>query len=214
MAILFQKTKLLEQQVDDYLNIATDAGLYFKRGIRLYMDDRIQEFEDLLASVRDLEHQADRLKQQVETHLYVQTLIPESRGDVLGILENMDDIINRIKSTLLEFSVEKPEIPSEYKNDYIELTDRVVVAFEQVITATRSFFKNIDDVSHHAHKVSFYEEEADTIAENLKRKVFATDLRLSHKHHLRYFTLHIDTVADLAEDLAERVNISANKRSI
>jgi uncharacterized protein Yka (UPF0111/DUF47 family) len=40
------------------------------------------------------------------------------------------------------------------------------------------------------------------------------DLRLSEKIHLRYFTLHIETISDKAESLADMLSILALKMSI
>jgi len=65
------------------------------------------------------------------------------------------------------------------------------------------------------HKIYHWEKEADRIAENLKRSIFESEeLKLSEKIHLRYFTLHIDTLADRAEDVADRLAIYTIKRSI
>ena len=65
-------------------------------------------------------------------------------------------------------------------------------------------------------KVYFYEKETDKIARSIKRKLFhdMPDLRLSEKIHLRYFTLHIETISDKAEILADMLSILALKMSI
>ena len=81
--------------------------------------------------------------------------------------------------------------------------------------AMRSFFVKPIDVKNYLHKVYFYEKEADSISESIKRAVFANkDLKLSEKIHLRYFTLHIDTIADKAEDVADRLGIYTIKRFV
>ena len=41
-----------------------------------------------------------------------------------------------------------------------------------------------------------------------------TGLRLSEKFHLRYFALHIETVSDTAEKVADLLSIMAIKRTI
>ena len=214
MMKLFKKTIVLERQIDEFLDLVSESALHFKEGVKYYLSKRFEEFEERLQIVRELEHKADDLRREIESQLYEHTLIPESRGDVLAILENMDNVINRTKSTLLQFSVEQPMIPEKFNQDYIELTDSVVECAQAIVMATRSFFRDINAVRDHINKVIFYEEEADKIAEKLKRKVFRTDLRLSEKFHLRYFALHIDSLADDSEDVADRLAIYTIKRSI
>ncbi len=213
MMKLFKKTIVLERQIDEFLDLVSESALHFKEGVKYYLSKRFEEFEERLQIVRELEHKADDLRREIESQLYEHTLIPESRGDVLAILENMDNVINRTKSTLLQFSVEQPMIPEKFNQDYIELTDSVVECAQAIVMATRAFFCDINAVRDHINKVIFYEEEADKIAEKLKRKVFRTDLRLSEKFHLRYFALHIDSLADDSEDVADRLAIYTIKRS-
>jgi len=214
MVRLFQKTKMLETQVDDFLNIVSESGLLFKEAIRLYLDDRFDDFEERRNSVNNLERRGDDLRREIETQLYTNTLIPESRGDVLGLLESLDSITNTAKQTLLEFSIERPAILPELKQDYAELADCGVQAVEALVLATRAFFREIHAVKDHLHKVMFYEKEADRIAEKLRRRIFSADIDLSQKNHLRYVTHHIGYLSDRAEDVADRLAISTIKRSM
>ena len=74
---------------------------------------------------------------------------------------------------------------------------------------------DFQQVKDHLHKFYFYEKEADKIADLIKRKIFQnTELDLSQKMHLRYFVQHIDSIADEAEDVADRLSIYTIKRSI
>jgi len=60
--------------------------------------------------------------------------------------------------------------------------------------------------------VIFYEKEADKGSTKLKRQIFASDIDLDHKWHLRHFVELIDTIADVSEDVADRLAIYAIKR--
>ncbi|MFH1010117.1 MAG: DUF47 family protein, partial [bacterium] len=211
---LFQKTRVLETQVDEFLSIVSESGLLFKEAIKFYLEERLDEFEERRKQVNDLERRGDDLRREIEMQLYANTLIPESRGDVLGLLESIDSITNTAKQTLLEFSIERPAILPELKQDYAELADCGVEAVEALVMATRAFFRDIHAVKDHLHKVMFYEKEADRIAEKLRRKIFGTNIDLSQKNHLRYITHHIGYLSDRAEDVADRLAISTIKRSM
>lgn len=214
MRSLFAKTKLLESQIEEFLDHTSAVSLLFLEGVKDYLEGREAEFESRRQQVSDLEKQADRLRLEVERQLYVETLIPESRGDMLGLLEHTDEVVNDAKSALMQFSVERPSIPDELKPRYIELVDYCSRAVGELVTGIRCFLRNAVTVSDYVHKVTFWEGEADKVAERLKRQIFGTDLDLCERIQLSYFVAHIDAVADQAQDVAERLTISAIKRSI
>ncbi len=211
---IFAKTRLLESQIDEYLNHTSQVGLLFLEAIKDYLEGRFDEFESRRLQVSELESHADELRRDVERQLYVETLIPESRGDVLGILEHTDEVVSAAKVTLEQFSVERPDIPEELDGDFLELADYGNRAVQELVMGIRAFFRTAATVTDFAHKVAFWEKEADTVGERLKRRIFQMDTDLACKMHRSSFVWHIDRVADMAEDVSERLSISAIKRSI
>ncbi len=211
----FGKTRQLEQQMDQYLDKISEAGIVFKQGIKCYLSEECSEFDRYVKKIRQLEHEADLLRKAIEIALYTQTLIPESRGDVLALLETSDDAIDRATDTLVEFGVENPYVPEKFHKGFRNLARTCVKAQEEMVLAMRAFLRDPLGVRNYLHKVSHWEEESDLIAFNLKKEIFEdTELELSQKIHLRYFTLHIDLLADKAEDVADRLAIYTIKRSM
>ena len=212
---LFGRTKALETEIDDFLDNLSEAGLVFRSAIQVYLDDgATAEFEEKLTHVNGLESEADKLRRQIETQLYAQTLIPESRGDVLGLLENLDSILNLFEGTLWGFSIETPDIPTEFHGDFRKLSEEAVQAVESIVLASRAFFRNIEAVGDHMHKVMFFEREADKISTKLKRAIFGSELELARKAHLRSFVEQLDNIADRPEDVADRLAIYTIKRTV
>ena len=214
MARLFSKTKELEAQIDAFLNAVSEGNLVFKDGVRYYLEQKPEQFDEQLEAVVTLEARADELRREVEVQLYSHSLIPEHRGDVLALLENMDDVIDKAKETLMQFSVENPAIPDELNYDYLDLVAKAVDAAEAVVLAAKAFFRDVAQTHDHLHKVYLFEKDADKISDRLKRHVFDLNFDLSRKIQLRYFANSIDQVADRAEEVADRLRIYAIKRSI
>ena len=48
----------------------------------------------------------------------------------------------------------------------------------------------------------------------IKYEVFRKDVDLCQKMHMRYFALHIENIADEAEDVCDRLSIAVIKRSL
>lgn len=212
MKVLFRKTKELETQIDDYLDIVDRGALLFLQGIKLYFENRLDEFEVRYKDLRAMESKGDSLRRDIENKLYTHTLIPESRGDVLGLMENTDAVLNRMAKTLLNFSIENPDIPEQLKPLFIDLAQASSSATENMVKAVRTYFRDLLAVRDFINKALFYEKESDKIAEKVKRIIFDTDAELSWKAHMRIFAHHIELIADEAEDVCDRLAIAVAKR--
>jgi uncharacterized protein len=203
--------------IDRFLNTIDQGGLIFREGVKNYLLENRESFADNLKTLSDLESEADVLKRKIENILYTHALMPQLRGDILKLIDELDDIINQCKKSLFQFDVEVPYIPKEIHQDLIKLTEICISAVESLIPAARAYFKDPDSVKEKIHRVYHYENEADKLADAIKRKVFQQMPhieKLSERFHLRYFTLHIETISDAAEDVADLLSIMAIKRTL
>jgi predicted phosphate transport protein (TIGR00153 family) len=214
MYSIFSVTKNLVMKIDSYIDLVGESVLHFAEGVKLYLSGKEDEFNERLNIIRMLEGRADGLRQDIEAQLYVQTLIPESRSDVLEILEEMDSIIDFSRSIMFDFFIEKPDIPDVLHDRIKKLTETAVNTTQALVQATRSYFYDVNSVKDHLHKVSFFENESDNIAEKAKREIFDLDTNLSRKLHIKNFIVSIDTISDTAEDISNRVSIAAIKRIV
>ena len=217
MAKIFSsKTKELESDIDRFLDEVEKSALMFKEGVHTYIHNKMDRFENYLDEITTIENNADEIRRKIKHELYTFMLIPESRGDVLGVLETMDNIIDIAKKVLEQISIETPNIPDFLKSDFIELADLSCKAVEELVKGAQAFFKEIKLVSNYINKVHFYEHEADKVEEQLKRKAFKTKeiTRFSKRVHLRYFAEKIARVSDEAESVGERLSVYAIKRGI
>ncbi len=210
------KRKLeIGKRIDDFLDNVSESGLLFKLGVDSYLKGNVESFEKKLEDITQTENQGDSLRRSLEEQLYMQTLIPESRGDVLELLENMDTLLDRFKGAMWRFEIEYPAIPVEMHNDFKELVSCVVDSVEAMVRSARAFFKDIAAVSDHMHKVSYWEKQSDKVSTRLQRNIFRNnELQLSHKLQLRDFVIHVDQIADQAEDVADKLSIYVIKRSL
>jgi len=211
---LFKSSRVVESQIDEFLDTVAEGVLVFRSGVNAYLENADTDFAAAISEIGRLEHRADKLSREVESHLYSHSLIPEHRGDVLGLLENTDNIIDTAKASLMQFSVEQPDIPDEFDEGYRKLAEASFQAADAVVVSTRAFFRDVDAVKDTLFKVHHYEKEADGISDTLKRAIFASDLELARKIQLRYFALNVEKVSDEAEQVADRLAISAIKRNI
>lgn len=214
MALLLKTTRFVESQIDTFLDVVSDSAILFQLGMEDYLLDRQAQFEERLSQIRENEKKADDLRVAIERYLYERTLIPENRGDVLAILENTDEVVDNIKDSLMQFSIEMPTIPEELDDLWMQTTKASVAAVEQLVFAVRSFFRDLPAVNNYIHKVYFFEREADHIGEKLRRQIFSLSIDLALKSQLRFFAIHIEKISDYAQAVCDRLAIYTIKRQL
>ena len=216
MKTLFTRNKNLINDIDKYLNDIEKGALTFQQALFEYYSGEMDKFEARCMEINKLEHNCDEIRRDIKHNLYSNLLIPESRGDVLGLLETLDNVIDTAKKVVTHFSIENPIIFEFLKKDFIDLTEASVKTVLELINASRAFFREIKIVKDFLNKVYFWEHEADKIEEQLKRKIFNSNeiKKFSVKVHLRDFAEKISKFADEAQDVSERLSIYAIKRYI
>jgi len=205
----------IEKQIHEFTDQISEAGMLCKSGVDAYLKGNLEAFTASLTCIRDTEKRGDMLRRSIEEALYRKTLIPESRGDVMQLLEDLDILLNQFRDLISQLEIEHPDISKEFHHDFRELLEYSVEAVEAEVRSCRAFFNDIYSVSDHIHKVSLWEKETDKISTRLQRAIFSReDLTLSQKMHLRFFAKQIDRIADDAEDIADRLNIYVSKRML
>ena len=212
---LFKKTRELDNKINEFFNNVSEAGLLYVRAITIYLENgATEEFAQKRQEVSAFEARNDQLRRDVEAQLYEHTLLPDSRADVLELLEGVDRVINKYESNLYMYEIEKPAIPKEFHSLLKELVQTVQECVEALVVSARAFFAMNGEVQNSLHKVMFFEKQADQLGTVLKTSFFEkADLELAHKRQLQDFEMASEQISDFAEDVADNLTILAVKRS-
>ncbi len=211
----FKKTNKIIKDIDELIGKIDEGALVFKSGVKNYLYDAPEQFNENLQAMTHLENQSSELRRSIERALYTHSLMSEIRGDVLNLLEYMETLVRTMKRYLFQYDVEVPHIPAELNSDLLKLVELSTSSVESVTIAAKAYFKTPQFITEQIHRVYFYEKETNSIGQHIKRRVFQNmkDLKLSEKFHLRYFALHIEEVAQIAEKTADLLSIMAIKRN-
>ena len=205
----------IEKEIDHFLDLASNSGLIFIQGMNAYLANNIENFSEHLVQNVDTEKRADTLRRSIEDLLYRKTLIPESRGDVLELIERMDALLGQFKGVMFRIEIERPEINVLFHDNLKALNNCAVQSVEAMILSLRAYFRDISQVADHMHKVIFWETESDKASTRLQKAIFGNEqLGLDLKMQLRDLVKHIDAIADHAEDMADSLAIYVIKRSL
>ncbi len=212
------KVGAIEAQIDGFLDTLSRAGMMFEQLVKHYLERGADaDFQERYTRLKEEEKAGNKMAGEISRALFTEMLIPESRGDVLSLLQSLDYLLDRYDHVSGIALVEQPDLSmfdASQKQRFIELTEAVVKCVEAMVTSSRAFFKDTSAVEDHLYKVAFYEDEVDDLAQRLKRAIFASDMDLAQKMHLRSFVDMLDDIADEAEDASEDLAIFNIKRKL
>jgi uncharacterized protein len=213
MPVFTRTTKNLILKIDEFFDNIDLGLLVFREGIKAYLDRDMESFCRHLEKVDNLENSADKLQRAIENEMITHSILPQHRAEVSTLIDELDEIIDALKSSLIEINIEKPDIPASLNKNFINLTEASVSAAEELIPAARAYFKAPYTVREKLLKVYYFETETDKLSINMKKIIFQemTELDLAHKAHLRYIIHHIENISDLAQKAADLLSGMAIK---
>lgn len=202
--LMFGKNMNLERQIEEFLNLLSEANILFRSGVGHYLEEGggSQRFQARLEMLLKHERDVDALTRFIESHLRGQPIAADLRGDVLHLLEKLSRLQRLMVKNLADFDVERPLFPTPLHPLMGNLSSAVSMAVETCVEAGQVFFQETSKVGEYLSKVAFYEKEADKAVYQTTRAIFATDLPLDQKSHLRRFADKVDEPANTAEEIA------------
>jgi predicted phosphate transport protein (TIGR00153 family) len=213
MPVFTRTTKNLIIKIDEFFDDIDLGLLVFREGIKAYLDKDMDAFQRHLQKVDNLENNADRLQRAIENEMITHSILPQHRSEVSTLIDELDEIIDALKSSLNEINIEMPDIPSSLNKSLISLAETSVSAAEELIPAARAYFKAPYTVREKLLKVYYFESETDKLSCSIKKVIFQQmdELDLAHKAHLRYIIHHVENISDLAQKAADLLSGMAIK---
>jgi uncharacterized protein len=213
MPVFTRTTKNLIITIDEFFDDIELGLLVFREAIKAYLNKDNEAFERHIHKVDNLESNADKLQRLIENEMITHSILPQHRAEVSTLLDHLDEIIDSMKRSLNEISIERPEIPESLNKSFTSISESSISAAEELIPAARAYFKAPHTVREKLLKVYYYESETDKISLSTKKIIFQgmNELDLAHKAHLRYIIHHIERISDLAQKAADLLSGMAIK---
>ncbi|MCA9523466.1 MAG: DUF47 family protein [Myxococcales bacterium] len=213
MEFFWKRNKRIQQSFGDYLEQAELCLHSFEAGMTEWLlYSQTQRYVDLTFQTSREESKCDDLRRSIEREIYEKSLIPDSRGDVLGLLESLDKIPNRMESVMREIHVMRMSPPPVIDQQLAHLLTRCCATVETLIEAARSIFGDMSGVREAVKKIDKLESECDFIQHSAVAALFASDLELAEKMLYREIVRRVGSIPDLAESVGDRLTITSAKR--
>ncbi len=204
------------QNIDLYLDKLDECVLAFKSGVKNYLEGSRDAFAENLKTITSLRNSTTEIRRTIENELYTRSIILDNRVEILQLLDRLDRIINKLYKYLHQYEDEIPFFPAELSIDYLKLVEVSALSVEGLVSAMKDYFRMPRFVADKVHRIYYFEKEVSRLAQSIKHHVFhdMDSVKLSQKIHIRYFTLHVEELAEESMKAADMLSIAVLRQTI
>lgn len=203
------------KDLDTYMAHLDECSLVFKNGVKNFLDGSSAEFQENLQTMTTLRDTTTELRRNIENEFYSLAMLRENRVDIMQLVELLDKIADLLFKNLWQYEIEVPFFPAEMTVDFLKLIEIASLTVEGSVEAAKNYFRDPRHVTDKVHRIYYFEKEVMKQAQAIKRQVFheMENMKLSQKFHLRYFTLHVEELAEEAVKVADLLSIMVIKQN-
>ena len=214
LSIFFKKQYVVEEKIQRLLRYLEDMAHLYQETYKGFLDGRVEDLTQGNTELGKIEKELDDLGRQIQMSLLHESLMPDSRDDLLWFLTKMDKVPSSFKHSLSDIVLEKPEIPEDFHLPLKDMLGHTHDAVKALANATDALFSDLRAVRQHVEEVGRQESMVDKIENKLLQSVFEDEkFELARKYQLKGMLKQLGAVTNLAEDVADAVLILATKHS-
>ncbi|MEJ2726061.1 MAG: DUF47 family protein [Deltaproteobacteria bacterium] len=211
----FKKQRQIESLIYSYLENLRITQQRFSEALGLCLDHSTNgTFTFLTEQTHKFESKADDIREEISTLMYAKALLPESRGDIMRLLEEVDVIPRILETVLYMIKTQKLSIPDFVVPDIEKLVSVSLASFDLMLRQVENLFKRRHEIRALVTTIDYNESECDHIQRRIITKIFDSDLDPFLKMQLKELISCIGEISDQADRVSKRVNIISMKRRV
>ncbi|MHC4636101.1 MAG: TIGR00153 family protein [Planctomycetota bacterium] len=207
------RQKRIESLLKEYNQKVSNCLEIFVDAFTAYIQDPDRKLlEQNYTKIHKAESQADDIRRDVEVMMYSKALFPESRGDILGLLETMDKVPNQAEAAVQMLLGQHVSIPEIYRGQFIQLVGICHRCVNAMLDGAAKLFSDFTTATVLVGKIDELESEADHVEQAIIEQVFSSDIDGFEKLQIRDIVKQAASISDRAENVGDRIRIIAAKR--
>ncbi len=212
---LFKKEQKVQELIFTYLDNLRMTQEHFEKAMDCLFEFGLGENCDfLITQTHKFESRADDTRHEIIEMMYSKVLIPESRGDILKLLESIDVIPNHFETLLFMIQGQKLRVPDFITPDLRQLMKVSLECCDLVIKQVEALFKKTEDIKALVFTIDSHESRCDHIEREIVRKIFDSELDPFQKLQLKELVIHMGEISDQADRVSRSIYIFSIKRRV
>jgi len=207
---LFGKSPI--RPLQEHMSLVVECASKLEPFFEAVLADEWQNASDIFDKIADDENRADDLKKQFRLNMPKSLFMPMSRGDLLGILAQQDNIANAAKDVCGLVLGREMAIPSVLQSDFIayvksaiETCEKARKAIEELDELLETGFtgQEVKFVKKLIRDLAAQEQKVDKRERKLRHRLFKIEAEMPPVHVMFLYNI-IDNIGEIA-DTAEKV---------
>jgi predicted phosphate transport protein (TIGR00153 family) len=212
---LFKKQRQVESLIYSYLENLRIVKDHFSKAMDICMENSsCEDFDFLTGQTHKFESKADDIREEIKNLMYGKALIPESRGDIMGLVEEIDKIPSIFQRLLYTINTQKLVIPAFIVPDVKELIRISLVSCDLMVEQVEVLFKRKGGIRILVATIDHNESHCDHIERSIITKIFDSDLDPFQKLQLKELVIDMGEISDHVDTVSKRINIISMKRIV
>ncbi|MEW6671478.1 MAG: DUF47 family protein [Thermodesulfobacteriota bacterium] len=216
LSYIFKKQSHVERLIYDYLDTLQSTQKNFLNALEACLLNGVfcENFEYLIIQTHKFESRADDIREEVKSLMYEKALIPESRGDIMLLLDSIDIIPHLFEKVLYSIQTQKLTLPDFIIPDTKELIKISLECCDLMIREVIALFKKNERIRDLLTQIDSNESHCDHIERRIIIKIFDAAIDPFQKLQLKELIGLIGEISDQADRVSKRINIINIKRRV
>ena len=211
----FKKERQLESLIYSYLENLGKIQKHFVKAMNICLKEGVSDdFCFLMDQTHKFESRADDLRDETNELMYSRALIPESREDIMALLERVDEIPRSFEQILNMIRTQKLSFPEFLILDIQELIRISMESCDLMAKQIDVLIKKKEGVRMLMSTIDQNESHCDHIERRIITKLFDSDLEPFLKLQLKEMVIVMGEISDQADRVSKSINIMTMKRRI
>jgi predicted phosphate transport protein (TIGR00153 family) len=213
--LFFKKGRQVETLIYSYLENLNLTQEHFLKAMDTCLKQGVcDDFSFLVDHTHKYESKADDIRDEVNLLMYGRALIPESREDIMGLLEEIDGIPRHLEQVLNMIRTQKLTIPEFLVLDVRELLQVSIESCDLMIKQVGVMLRKGQGIRTLMSTIDQNESHCDHIERRAIVKIFESNLDPFVKLQLKEMVLIMGDISDQADRVSKRINIITLKRRV
>jgi len=215
LEVFFKKERQLESLIYSYLENLGKIQNHFVKAMETCLKyGTSDDFQFLMDQTHKYESRADDLRDETNELMYSRALIPESREDIMALLERVDAIPRYFEQVLNMIRTQKIAIPEFLVLDIQELIRVSMESCDLMVKQIDVMIKKKEGIRALMSIIDQNESHCDHIERRMIVRIFNSDLDPFQKLQLKEIVVTMGEISDQADRVSKQVNIMTMKRRI
>lgn len=215
LKFFFKKELQLEKLIYNYLENLGMIQKHFVKAMNICLKEGVSDdFCFLMDQTHKFESRADDLRDETNELMYSRALIPESREDIMALLERVDEIPRSFEQILNMIRKQKIAFPEFLVLDIRELIRVSMESCDLMAKQIDVMIKKKVGVRSLMSTIDQNESHCDHIERRIITKLFESELEPFIKLQLKELVIVLGEISDQAERVSKRINIMTMKRRV